>query len=34
MAAAFISVEVSYSKGMARVAENSQPWDPGACRRR
>jgi hypothetical protein len=34
---AFMSIEkgfTTYSEGVARVAENAQLGDPGACRRR
>src|SRR6266511_945902 len=34
---AFMSIRKAfgtYSEGMTRVAERTEPWDPGACRRR
>jgi hypothetical protein len=37
MRQAFISIEMgftTYSEGMTLAAQNAQPWDPGACRRR
>jgi hypothetical protein len=37
MRQACTSIEMAfetYSRDVARVAEDSQPWNPGACRRR